>query len=494
MPFSNEGLNVSVATGEGDANVLHWGATDKALDRLYAQQQQRKMQAENDYKQQQAAFQSELGKIRSVDVPEVVDLYNKRKAIKQQLLFDKKLQKDPVAYAQAQLAAKQAEAAYYGLVQGSKETLAADKSTAENVVKNHDLYDKAASGTLSQWMQIPTSTRRQQGLIGEEPLRYKGTNTDYGSMVKTAIGELQDVPIGSESLTPDKLSYQTQYYKRGAQPDQIKSNLIGQFEKKQAGQDAPLILSKIPQEEFIDINQRYDQIPNDQYKKLYGKDKPNLDAKNTDNPVEVLASFEAKRQVVTNPPQPSKIDKRRNDAEYLRLQAEKQRALENQKQAGRLALLNKRIAAAKEAKKMSAKDEDLWSEEYLNEVIKESVGASGDANVDFYAKPAIINDPLLSKAFEREGIQPDKIVYSEGKYQPTYYSRDDKGEIVKDKETGKPVIVERFSQPISKKQAKVLLLKVAPNSKRDAQEIGFTEDALGGDVETESEIGFQWED
>lgn len=173
------------------------------------------------------------------------------------------------------------------------------------------------------------------------------------------------------------------------------------------------------------------------------------------------------------------------------------KALEGIKQANRVDLLKKR----QQLKDMSVKDQDVWSQQYLDAGVNEALANSGDSRTDFFAKPAIITDPLLSKAFEREGKEPDRIIFSEGQYKPIYYERqyktgalvrkNKKGEDVTDKpdEQGDPVILERFSQPISKKQAQVLLLKVAPSSKQFVNEV--TDDTP---AEDDGGLGFQWDD
>jgi len=476
-----EGLNISTGIGEGDANVLHWGAVDKAADRLYQEQLRRKALAQQQYQQQQLAFQKELGAIRSADIPDAVNAYNKRKNIAQQLYFDKNLHKDPIKYAQAQMALKQADADYYGVVNSSKETMLSDKNVSEDLLKNHDLYAPDASDKFQQWNNIPTSERRKQNLLGNTTLLSPLPDVDYTAIVKESVGEPKDYPAGKEMLSENKQQYIVPYISRANQPEQIKDNIIGKFDVRKAGKDAYKILRQIPPQSIEEINKRYDLIPNDQYRTLYGKDKPDLNPKNPDNPVEVIASYEAKKQVLTNPPKAAKPVTRVNP-DYAYAQ---QKEMERLRQQGRLALLNKRIAAAKDLKKMSAKDEDLWSEEYLNEGIKEATAGAGDPKKDFYAKPAIITDPLLMKAFERDGYEPDAIIYKDGKYIPTFYKRDKDNNVIKG-EDDKPEIIQQYTQPISKKQAKVLLLKVAPNSKRDAQEIGFSLDELGGEDSQEN--------
>jgi len=496
MPSVNyEGLNVSTATGEGDANVLHWGATDKALDRLYQEQQKRKALAQQNYQQQQLAFQKELGAIRSADIPDAVNAYNKRKNIAQQLYFNKKLQHDPIAYAQAQMALKQADADYYGTINGSKEKINQHKGLSDDLYNHPDLYNDDAHEQVMKWQNIPTRDLNAQGLDSPDAIKYKGTNTDYAAMVKTAQGELQDVPIGPETLSKDQQSYQTQYYKRGAQPEQFKNSLIGQFDKRQAGRDAERLLSKIPQEEFIDINKRFDAIPNDQYKRLYGTDKPNLNPKNPDNPVEVIASYEAKKQVVTNPPQPSKVEKRTNIDYAANLAFEHAKQLAAIKQGYAKDLL----AAKEKYKKLDKAGQGVYLDSLIENQIKEAKGggsytyktAEGKEIPEYQMKVS----PMTKSIFKVNDIYPDAVrIMPNGDIHPIFYryTKDAKGNETPIIVNGKASIDKTLSQPISREEYKIRLGQQLLSDKGLDKELYDQFGGEDGEENDDEELPFQW--
>ena len=76
------GLNLSNKTGEGGADVMQWGNTDKAVNQLYQEQKAREARGYNDYIQGQKQLQGEFANVRSADMPDVIKGYknNSRKS------------------------------------------------------------------------------------------------------------------------------------------------------------------------------------------------------------------------------------------------------------------------------------------------------------------------------------------------------------------------------------------------------------------------------
>lgn len=481
MADNYSGLNVSTGIGDGDANVMHWNAFDKASDRLYAEQMKRKQLAEQNYQQQQAMFQKELGQIRSVDVPEVVDLYNKRKAITQQLLFDKKLQKDPVAFANAQLAAKQAEAAYYGLVQGSKETMGFDKNLSEDMSKNHDLYADDAHDKLSQAAQIPTSKRMALGMNNTTPYLYQGTNTDFGALDKLARGEVRDI-AGKEYKTEDGFQYATPTFKAGNTPSQYKDILLDQFAKRQAGRDAAKLLNQIPMQQYEEINKAYNAIPETEWAK-WGVEKQDLEPRNKNNAAEVFASLKAKEYALSNLPKPGETKYRLNQGAILGERQKNAKELEYIRQAGRMKYLN-----AQQAFKQKSKEEQ---QSFLDNIIKgqydrAKTGGSYEYKTKDgkkYSENEIKASPLTKKAFavqDENGklVYPDRIrIQSNGDIRPVFFKRDKDGnQIIVN---GKAAVNEARSQPVSKDEYKIQLGNILLSGKSLDRELS---DSFGDEI------------
>lgn len=491
------GLNVSTGIGDGDANVLHWGAVDKAADRLYQEQLYRRRLAQQNYQMQQAQFQKELGSIRSADIPDAVNAYNNRKQIAQQLYFDKNLHKDPVKFAQAQMALKQADADYYATINGSKEKFGSLKGTSEDVYNHPDLYNDDAHDQIMKWQNIPTKELNAQALDSPDAIKYKGTDTDFAAIKKTAMGEPQEYAIGKETLSPDQQAFQTQYYKRTAQPEQYKGSIIGQLAKRKSGRDAYLFLSQIPKEDFEDVNKRYEAIPPDQYKMLYGKEKPNLDPTNPDNAADVLSSFEAKKYVLDNPPQKSKVEKRTN------LDYASNLAFEHAK-----TLLGMRHANAKDllkAKQAYKKLDKVGQGVYLDKIIQsqyDNAKAAGAYTYDDGKGNKVIEyqmkvSPMTKAIFKVGDVYPDAVrTMPNGDIHPIFYKYE------KDPTTGvyKPVpskskkgsfeVDTQLSQPVSKEEYKIRLGQQLLSDKGLDKELY---DEFGGEDEEDDSDGDDWE-
>jgi len=88
MADNYSGANIATRQGEGEANVMQWGNTDKAVNQIYQEQQKREARGYNDYLQGQQALQKEFANVRSADMPDVIKGYQDLKQTKQQMLFD----------------------------------------------------------------------------------------------------------------------------------------------------------------------------------------------------------------------------------------------------------------------------------------------------------------------------------------------------------------------------------------------------------------------
>src|SRR4051812_4363238 len=86
----------------GDAFIVQTPTLDRWSQQLYQEQKIRQAKQQQEDAALDANIQKEIGKVRSVDTPEVIQAYHDYKQGKKQLLFDKQLQKDPLAYNQAQ--------------------------------------------------------------------------------------------------------------------------------------------------------------------------------------------------------------------------------------------------------------------------------------------------------------------------------------------------------------------------------------------------------
>lgn len=167
-----------------------------------------------------------------------------------------------------------------------------------------------------------------------------------------------------------------------------------------------------------------------------------------------------------------------------------QKAMEGIKQGNRERSIDLKKQAAQELQK----GETGWVNTYLEGIIAKSKSELPEVQSGslYTENEPIVNDPLISKALERNGQEPDVTTYTKkGQIYPIYYQRypedvtDNNGKVIYQKgevkmgSQGVPLRIEQYSKPLTAQQVKALMLNVAPKSKLAASEMGliFGEDA-----------------
>ncbi len=320
----------------GDAFIVETPHLDAAANRLYAQEQQRKQMGYNEYLATQQQLSKEFANVRSADVPDAIKAYNDWKYTKQQMLFNPKVKNNPNEYALAQQKEQESLGNLRQLINGSTQLKDQDKSLSEDLVRNRDLYHDQAGAALSNWMQMPLKDRVANGYISATPLLYQGTNTDFGALEKTAIGE-QKASYLPETKSADGLSFEQKGFVRGNNPLQFYAMYSGELAKRKAGQDASAAYKQIPTELKQEIEQDFNDIPDSDWQK-WGIPKPNLSQDHGQSDAEKFAILKAQQYAVMNPPQDADVKTRDNKAAISDLQLQKEKEMEGIRQANRVSL------------------------------------------------------------------------------------------------------------------------------------------------------------
>lgn len=316
MPYNNE-----IPTG--DAFIVNTPKLDQARQQLLNQQMQRRTYQQKDATQVEGQLARQFSRIRSVDTPEVMSAYGDYKNIKKQLLFNPKIQNNPMAYNDLQQQANEALA----------KTLELSDKSAQYKQQGHDLFtsyrthpDRYADNfgdLMGNFNNTPMSKLADHptgDLTNPDTYMYRGSNTDFGALDKTSRGTPR-VVYSDETPVDDKgLQTKITPYSYGNSPAQYYQGMLGSLQKRGAGRDAAAswehMVATTPA--LIEhVNQEYDKITPDQWKKMTGTDKPQVITPDPTNSADQFAAFQAKAYALNNLPQAGKESTRQNLAQIL---------------------------------------------------------------------------------------------------------------------------------------------------------------------------------
>lgn len=276
MAGNNFGLNIATQKGDGAADVMQWGNLDRATNQIYQEQKQREARGYQDYLQGQQSLQKEFANVRSADIPDVVNSYNNLKKIKQDILFNPKIQNDAVALAKRTQESQIAEAQLRQQIAASQETKKNDESINARMLSHPDDFTENAGQLHTQHMNLPLSERIKIGALGDSPYAYQGTNTDFGKLSKTAQGTLKTTPFGEETPTADQYSLEQKQISRFNNPVQYAQNMYGSLQKARAGQDAAKLLNQMSPQQVSQIQSSFNAIPDQEFEQKWGIKKQDL--------------------------------------------------------------------------------------------------------------------------------------------------------------------------------------------------------------------------
>lgn len=447
----------------GDIFFVSTPTIDRLSQQLYVEQKQRQIRQQQEDAALDAGIQKELGKIRSVDTPDVIKAYNDYKQIKKQLLFNKQLQKDPLAYNQLQQQALQKYQKVFSTANKSSELKEMAKTLSS--IGSSDRADDYGQ-RLNTLMNTPVSQLQGHPVYGDELLdvdkyRYSGMNTDFGKMIKEGIGTPRKI-TGKEVLQHGGLEYKTPTYEYGNTPGQVKDYLLGAMAMRQAGRDAAYQWDHTPEKDIEETIKAYQSLPADYWEKIGLSGPQDLMPKNPDNKAENYASLLSMKYAIANAPKEGQPIFRENKAAVMAAQEAKERRM----QALRHADAKDLIKFKKDIDPNDTELNNVWYESYLDKVVSDA--KQGGQRHHIYNPSTgkselyynmIKPDPYLLKSFSIGNVTPDRIgVTASGDIIPIFIKYDKDGNVIKTKgDNPVPVLDENYSLPMTREQALVNL-------------------------------------
>lgn len=455
----------------GDIFFVNTPTIDRWGQQMYAEQKQREARRQQESAILDANIQKEIGKVRSIDTPEVIKAYQDYKAYTQKALFDKKLQKDPQAYNDLLQLKNQAYQNIFTIANGSAEMKDFQKQQATGYAKNPNAYDDNAGTMLSEAMNTPYSQLRNHSVFGDltnpNTYTYKGSNTNWAEHVQKAMGQPKQV-YSKEDMMDGGLQTKITPYMYGNSPAQVKDYLIGTMATHQAGRDAAYQWDHTPEKEIEDTVKAYQALPKEYWERIGASGPQDILPKNPDNKAENYASLLAMKSAIANAPKEGTPVFRDNKKAIMDLNWARDKVMEGIK-----------FGHAKKLKEGEQKAVDNWIAGYWDKRISDAKAgppfAYQDANtidekgIIEGTKGAVVGtkvahqiqlDGVAAKALARNGVEPSELyVMQDGNLLPIFYEyqqnyengkktdvtikRDAKGNPVQDKEYSKPITMDQ---------------------------------------------------
>lgn len=358
MADNYSGANIATRQGEGEANVMQWGNTDRAINQLYQEQKTREARGYNDYLQGQQALQKEFANVRAADMPDVIKGYNDLKQTKQQMLFDNNIRNNPLLLAQKKQEANIKEAQLRQLIAGSSQMKEDDKYINQRGLVNPSEFEisddpnKPRGLALhAQHMTLPYNQRVAQGLVGATPYLYQGADLPkLEAARKMAIGTPTLVPTGeTQPVDANGEVVNNLQVLRSNKPSTVAAQLTNSFATNKGEHGASYLVNKLDPSIIKSYTDKFDAIDPAKYQTLWGEPKQALldriASAKTD--AERYSNFSALQHAVDDLPTYGKpepitnkaVTRSLNDAEWA-----KRNKITNQQAIGHI-LLNKSVTA-----------------------------------------------------------------------------------------------------------------------------------------------------
>lgn len=436
---------------------------DQLANQLYAEQKQREVVRQKQAQVLDEEFRKNVANIRDADIPEYTKKYNDYKLARQSLMRLKPGNQDKFIEQQMEAQRKLADVYSYG--NASKRAKEEEEEMGKDYLKNPNNYDDNALGYLSTRRKLPLTQLNQYKVKGEdgkesvidlsnpETFRYKGSNTDFGTILDKAIG--QPKQVYSEEIKVDPEGRQTDVipYTFGNTPAQVKDRLVASFALHQAARDAEHQWDTIPQKEKDETVAAFKAIPAEKWKKM-GVDNPqDLLPKNGDNKAESLASLMAMQYALSNEPKQGTPLRRNNQAVIDERNFQQQKELEGMRQKNRVGLEAMKQSYRKNMvdyrKKAGTKEGENILNDYINRQYDENKNNHEVRSVKGKWQPV------------RRIYVPQEIVkkYSKGdgktEILPKFYISEDKKYVIpvypgESSQKSDPILIETFKGDLGK--------------------------------------------
>lgn len=450
----------------GDVFLVQTPTLDRWSQQLYQEQRIREAKHQQENAALDAGISKDLGKVRSIDAPEIIKDYHDLKQIRKQLLFNKQLHNDPVVYNQLQ---QQGLQKYQDIVSKSnKSAEVKDMAKGLGSIGASDRADDYGQ-RINALMNTPLSQLQNHPVYGNELLdvdkyRYGGPNTNFADIVQKGIGQPKQV-YSKEELMDGGLQTKITPYMYGSTPSQVKDYVLGATAMHQAGRDASWLWDHASESEKNETIKAYQALPKDYWQKIGLPGPQDLMPKNPDNKAENYASLLAMKYAIANAPKEGTPVYRENKAATMSAQEAKEKRM----LALRHDYSEDEIRLRDNLKNKNESEQGDMMDELYDNVIKDARNnrmkyepASGKPFNQYQIKAT----PAMKKSFgipDGKGhmMYPDDFRLSEDgtKVTPIYleHSYDEKGnrteEVVKGKDNRAKVLTD-LSKPILESEFK----------------------------------------
>lgn len=446
----------------GDAVIVNTPTLDNVAKQLYAQQQQRQARQQQENQALDQMLQKDYGRIRSVDTPDVVNGYSKVKAIRKQLLFDKDLQKDPLAYNKKQQELNDAMIGLRGTINGSAEIKEANKAINAEQLKDPMAFSDDYGNMMATQMNTPLNQLRNHPVYGDltnqDTYRYVGPNYDFNDDLSKIYDKKNKVIGKEEALDKQGIQFRSPVFEYGTPPAQVFDGLVSSIthEKERA---AAKRWKELTPEVVQKIEQDYKAIPLSKWEQMGVTGPQDIQLRGGSDAEKYMRMLAMQNAVNTNP-RLVNYENRTSEKAKMDLQFDRQKQMEAIEHSDAKAL-------AEFKKKIDPNDTELnnvWYQSYLDNIISNAKGGGerhhiynpSNGKSELYynmVKP----DPFLLKSMSIGNATPDRVGVTEsGELIPIFLKYDSKGNVIKTK-GGVPVLDENYSQPMSYDQALVNL-------------------------------------
>lgn len=278
-------------------------------DQMWQSQQQRMLWQQREDASMNQIMDREFAKVRSVDVPDVMNSYNQYKNLKKQQLFNPSVQNNPQAYNEIQQQASQALADTFSKIDQSTQVNQMARDLQLTRRTHPDIFSDDF-GTKFKTMMSTAAPKLDQTQNGGEDLsnpdtyRYKG-QIDFGKLDKTAYDT--EEPRSQPETAPnpnDPLSNTVTTYKYGNNPLQYKSAITMALAKLPTGErEASAALSHFTPEQIDEVNRQYYADNPQKWMRTTGQSSPmNVEPSNPNSAADQYTSLITKlRWLNSNP-------------------------------------------------------------------------------------------------------------------------------------------------------------------------------------------------
>lgn len=288
-------LNQRVSVPFGDVNFVSTPKTDRFVAAHQQQERQDELSKEQQLNDLDKQLSAHLGNMLNPDIPEFVQKVQDYKTSKKQLLFDKNLQKDPIAYAKKQVEVNQKLGDAMQIVADSSKRKQFLASQLPDYYKSPHKYVDDFSNRYVQSLNTPTSQVRNNP--DQDNFLWSGPGEDHAKLLVTAAGKLAPRSVRKEVIGGGVSTIETPV--SGFNDPLTYKGILDNYRTDHKYQmNANKILANITPEEKSNIEQKYAAIPLSKWKD-WGYDKPpDLEPSDPTDPAEVYNSLQAKIHAV----------------------------------------------------------------------------------------------------------------------------------------------------------------------------------------------------